>query len=125
LTVASTGGVGDRSPEVETLRRTISDVVAFSTLSAVWAGAARPKIAESLAEVLREALDSQTVWVGLRATADAAACEGDSVRGADGQLVRDAIRAELAAWLRAPGPGQQVPQLPGRLSGLVVTPIGI
>ena len=125
MTVASTGGVGDRSSEVETLRRTISDVVAFSTLSAVWAGAARPKIAESLAEVLREALDAGAVWVGLRATAGAAACEGDSVRGADGKALRDAIRAELGPWLRAPGQTRPIPQLPGRLGGLVVTPIGI
>ena len=64
-------GAADASPEVGALRRCISDVVALSTLSAVWAGATRPKIAESLAQVLHETLGADLVYVGLRATGEA------------------------------------------------------
>jgi signal transduction histidine kinase len=125
LTAAYPGGVSDSGPEVVSLRRTISHVVAFSTLSAVWAGAPRSQIAESVARVLRDALDSDAVYVGLRGTAGAAACEGASTRGPDGQAVVDAVRTDLASWLSVPGPAQHVPQLSERLARLVVTPIGI
>jgi signal transduction histidine kinase len=91
----------------------------------VWAGATRPKIAESLAQVLREALDADAVYVGLRGTAGVAACESVSRRIFDDETLCDAIRTELAEWLRVPGPAQHVPQLSERLGPLVVTPIGI
>ena len=113
--------------EVGALRRCISDVVALSTLSAVWAGAARPKIAESLAQVLHE-----TLWRGrrlrrpARRRPGAAACDGACLRRPDDDAVCDAIRAELAGWLREPGPAHDAPAAVRRSRAtLVVTPIGI
>lgn len=112
--------------DVDALRRTISHVVAFSTLSAVWAGAGRPTIAKSVAQVVRDALDCSAVYVGLRATAGAAPCESKSLRHPDDQPIVDSIREEFADWLRVPGAAPPVPKgVGGHRMPLVVTPIGI
>ena len=63
------------SPDLDTLRRCLSDVVALSTLSAIWAGASRLKISESLAQVLYETLDPDLVFVGLREASGVAPCD--------------------------------------------------
>jgi signal transduction histidine kinase len=117
-------GASDSVHDEAALRRTISHVVAFSTLSAVWAGAARPTIADSLAQVVREALDCNAVYVGLRVTGSAVACESNRVRHADDQPIVDVIREGLADWMRAPGAAQPVPP-PKHRGPLAVTPIGI
>jgi signal transduction histidine kinase len=109
---------------VDALRRTISHVVAFSTLSAVWAGAARPAIAESLARVLREALDCNAVYVYLRATGSAPACETACLRDDDDQAFVDTISADVADWVQIPG-APQMPQLAPHVSSAEVAPIGI
>jgi signal transduction histidine kinase len=125
LNTAQLRGVNDGVHDVDALRRTISHVVAFSTLSAVWAGAPRSTVAESLAKVVREALDCNAVYVGLRSTGGGPAYESKNLRDADDQPVFDAIRNEVADWLRAPAAAQQVPELGGHLAPVVVTPIGI
>ena len=124
MTYADTERASGGSPDVEALRRAISHVVAFSSLAAVWAGAARPRIAESLAEVLRDALDADAVYVGLRGAAGTAACEATTVRLPESQSLCDAIRTELAPWLRMPDPSQPLPELCPRAATLLVTPIG-
>lgn len=125
MNTARLEGARDRVQDVDALRRTISHVVAFSTLSAVWAGAARSTIAESLAQVVREALDCSAVYVGLRATAGTARCESKSLRHAGDQPIVDAIREEVADWLRAPVAARPVPKPAEHQAPLVVTPIGI
>ena len=76
MTPVSGTGATDADPDVGALRRCIGDIVALSTLSAIWAGASRPKIAASLAQVLHETVGADAVYVGLRGTPGAAASEG-------------------------------------------------
>lgn len=111
--------------DVGTLRRCISDVVALSTLSAIWSGTSRLKIAESLARVLCETLDADVVYVGLRACAGAAQCDGACHGRASDDGTCDAIRASLATWLNEPGPVPNLPELGSRGVAHSVTPIGI
>jgi hypothetical protein len=111
---------------VDNLRSTISHVVAFSSLSAVWAGAARSTIADGLAQVVCEAVDCNAVYVGLRATAGGAACESTCLRDDDDQPIVEAIRVQFSDWMRAPGASPPLPKpADGHGTALVVTPIGI
>ena len=122
---ATSAGAGGGVENVDALRRTLNHVVAFSTLSAVWAGTSRQTIAESLSRVLREALDVNVVYVALRPTVVAAAYESVSVDATGDQPTVDAMREQMAEWLRVPGSSQRMPQLTGRLASAVVAPIGI
>jgi signal transduction histidine kinase len=81
-------------------------------------------IPESLAHVLREALEGDVVYVGLRGTAGVAACDGFSLRDAADRALCDGIRTALEPWLRAADPGAD-PPLSDHLASLVVAPIGI
>ena len=125
MNTARVEGASDSVHDVEALRRTISHVVALSTLSAVWAGAPRSTIAESLAQVVREALDCSAVYVGLRASGPAPACESKSLRHGGDQPIVDAIREDVADWMRAPVAARPVPAPAEHHASLVVTPIGI
>ena len=71
----------DGTADVTRLRRCISDVVAVSTLSAIWAGASRATIADSLASVVRDTLDADFVLVRLHETSDAPGGEGSAPSG--------------------------------------------
>ena len=114
------------SQDVGALRRCISDVVALSTLSAIWAGATRPAIAEGLSQVLQETLGADVVYVALRGADHAAACDAACLGGAGHASVRDGIRVDVARWLREPGPVLRVPRISaGCAAAPVVTPIGI
>jgi hypothetical protein len=73
------------------LRRRINDVVALSTLSAIWAGASRAEIAQSLSEVLQKTLRADLVYVGLRETASSARCEGVCIGEPEEIALRDGI----------------------------------
>jgi signal transduction histidine kinase len=115
----------DANPEVGVLRRCIGDVVALSTLSAIWASQNRPQIAESLAQVLQATLHADVVYVGLRRTASAAACESASQDGAAHDDVTAAIREELEGWLRQTGTATAPPLLPRVTAPHLVSPIGI
>ena len=125
MTTVREGGPADTSGEVQALRRCVSDVVALSTLSAIWAGAARPTIATGLARVLHDTLETDVVYVRLHPGTSGVVCEGmwpdtplhAGVRG----LLDTAI-----AWSdsqRAAHPGTM--RLPGATLPCVVTPIGI
>src|SRR5581483_4846442 len=67
VTAITEGNTADAGSEVEALRRCISDVVGLSTLSAVWVGASRARIAAGLSQVLHDTLKAELVCVGLRA----------------------------------------------------------
>ncbi len=117
----------DSTQDPETLRRCLSDVVALSTLSAVWAGATRAKIAESLAQVLHETLGTDVVYVGLRDAAGSGAAPCDSAcqsRFVDDSACDD-VRAAVAPWLAQPGPVYALPELGADVAAHLVTPIGI
>jgi signal transduction histidine kinase len=119
------GGGTDASHEVQALRRCINDVVALSTLSAVWAGASRPKIAAGLAEVLRDTLGAEMVCVGLRATAGAGATVAMSP-DASGAPRWAAVAATVADWCQQQNsPSVIGDALPGAPLGHVIAPIGI
>src|SRR4026209_2168561 len=50
----------------EALRRCVRDLVALSTLPAIWSNARRPQIAESLAEILTRSLALDLAYVQVR-----------------------------------------------------------
>ena len=125
MTTGTDTGSPDASAEVASLRRCIGDVVALSTLSAIWAGANRPQIAASLAQVLQETLHAELVYVGLRATPGAAACDSGSHTDAADEAICKAIREDLAPWLAQPDPVAAVPRLRHAPEGHLVSPIGI
>jgi signal transduction histidine kinase len=125
VTTRGRSTAADGSHDVDTLRRCISDVVALSTLSAVWAGAGPAKIAESLAQVLHGMLGADVVYVGLRRTAGAAACDSACLKTPGDSPVCDAIRAGMSAWLNEPGPAPIVPVLPDGTAPGFIMPIGI
>jgi signal transduction histidine kinase len=111
--------------DVAGLRRCINDIVALSTLSAVWARATRPQIAESLALTLRATLGADVVYVALRHTPTAAACDSSSVSLPDDAGVCEGFRADVACWLRDGDSLQPLPALNPAPAPLLVTPIGI
>ncbi len=111
--------------DVDALRRCISDVVALSTLSAMWAGATRGTIASGLAEVLHDTLEADIVCVGLRAGTSGVACQGVSPATPDQNALRDAICAAVAAWCSRPHPDVAMVELPPTGNAHLVTPIGI
>ncbi len=123
-----TAGYGtgtDDLTDAGALRRCVSDVVALSTLSAVWAGAPRLEIAEGLAQVVQQTLGADVAYVGLRATSAAAACETVCVTLAEDQPLADVIKTGLAAWLRQPGAAPKLPALSIGPAPLLMMPIGI
>jgi signal transduction histidine kinase len=115
----------ESSPDLETLRRCLSDVVALSTLSAVWAGASRLRITESLAQVLHETLAADVVYVGLREAAGAAPCDSVCQNRFVEKHTCGELRAALAPWLAQHGPVYTLPDLTAGPVPHLVTPIGI
>ncbi len=109
---------------MDALRRHVSDIVALSALSAVWAGSSPPQIAQSLSEVVRDALHADAVYVGLRATAGGGRFEGVCLGRAGHAAILDAIRAEVDAWFQEPADAP-IPRLPVFAGSTLVTPIGI
>lgn len=125
MTTRGRSTAADGSRDVDVLRRSISDVVALSTLSAVWGGASRAKIADSLAQVLHGMLDADVVYVGLRRTPEAASCDSACLKTPGDTAVCDAIRAGMSAWLNEPDPAPSVPLLPEGTGPGFLMPIGI
>ena len=115
----------ESSQDLEALRRCLSDVVALSTLSAVWAGASRANITESLAQVLHETLQTDVVYVGLREAAGAAPCDSACQSRFADERVCENIRAAVEPWLAQPGPVYSLPELAAGAARHLVTPIGI
>jgi signal transduction histidine kinase len=115
----------ESSPDLATLQRCLSDVVALSTLSAVWAGASRPNITESLAQVLHETMGADIVYVGLRDTTGGPSCDSACHNRFVPESTCDEIRRALTPWLAQPGPVYTLPELPPGPTPHLVTPIGI
>ena len=126
MTAVTEGGAADARAEMQALRRCISEVVALSTLSAMWAGASRATIATGLAEVLHDTLEADLVCVGLRAGPSGVACHGvwpATTALEDG--LREAICAAITGWCNRSDPVPKTFDLPLTQHPLLVTPIGI
>ncbi|HEY1042355.1 MAG TPA: PAS domain S-box protein [Telluria sp.] len=98
--------------EVDSLRQTTRDLVALTTLPAVWGDLAPPGVIESLSSVLLKTLHLDLVYIRLPAQGDIDAIEviRSLEKGAE-QLLLPAARAVLDT-----GRGQQpltIPQAPG------------
>lgn len=111
--------------DVGELRRCIRDIVGLSTLSAMWARATRPQIAESLALTVRETLPADLVYVGLRGTETGSACASASVDRPEDAPLSETIQCDVARWFRATSGAEQVPTLSIASAPALVTPIGI
>jgi signal transduction histidine kinase len=122
---AVTGGTADASLEVQALRRCISDVVALSALSAVWAGASRSTIAIGLARVLYDTLEADFVCVGLRAGASAGACQGVWPTTPGAETLSESTCAAVTRWCNEPDPDPNAIDLPPTTHPHAVMPIGI
>ena len=115
--------------EVQRLRRGIRDVVALSSLPAVWSGYDASRIAESLADVLRHMLRLDLIYLAVRQGADGIAVEvGQTAQGAaPADRAREVGRA-LDPWLKL-DPSGMPSSIPDPLGSgtipIVATPIGI
>lgn len=110
--------------EIRALRRCIGDVVALSTLSAVWAGASREAIADSLAKVIHDTLDIDHVYVALRGNSAAAPCMSARSSASD-RDAPDPIRTRLASWLEHPVGAEPLTSFSDAEREPLVTPIGM
>ena len=122
---AVTGGTADAHLEIQALRRCISDVVALSTLSAVWVGASRPTIAAGLARVLYDTLEADLVCVGLRAGTSAVACQGVWPAAPSPDTLSESTCAAITRWCNEPDQDPNTIDLPSTAHPYVVMPIGI
>jgi PAS domain S-box-containing protein len=85
--------------EIRRLRRTMRDLVALSTLPAVWTGLGAEGIARSLADVLLGTLSLDLIYIRLTGLSGAAPIE--VVRNKRSTAVNaGAVRAALDPWLR-------------------------
>src|SRR5688572_8957186 len=125
MTGGPTSGSADAGADVGELRRCVSDIVGLSTLSAMWARATRPQIADSLALTLRDTLGADLVYVALRGTATGAACEVGNVGRPEDEPLCESIRGDIARWFRETGTPGSHPTLSAAATPLLVTPIGI
>ena len=95
---------GSDAEEVHRLRRTMRDLVALSTLPAVWGGHAPEGIARSLAEILLSTLSLDLIYVRVRSpqsSADVEIVRGKGLTSDAGQV--RAIAKALAPWLTSGG----------------------
>jgi PAS domain S-box-containing protein len=91
--------VENPTEEIRRLRRTIRDLVALSTLPAVWMGLSPQGIASSLADVLFSTLTLELVYVRLGGSADKGLIEvARSAHSADASLAEAMIQS-LAPFL--------------------------
>ena len=118
-------GTTESSPDVGALRRCISDVVALSTLSAVWAGATRPEdCGEPRAGPARNARRGRRLR---RPTRDGWSPPCDSVcqsRSAEPAYATRSAQTSRPGCSQ-PGPVGSLPGCQRARQPLLVTPIGI
>ena len=109
--------------------RTLRDVVALSTMSAVWLGADPLRIVESLAAALFTVLDADFVYVALHGDAD----HGEIAVAQTGRYhteprIATALGPDLLAWARTHDP-EDVMIVPSPLGAgmlhLIVRPLAI
>ena len=84
------------------LRRTMRDLVALSTLPAVWTGLGPEGIARSLAEVLLNTLSLEFVYVRLKGSNGSGVIEVVRTRRSDASHV-EMVRAAIALLVNSPG----------------------
>ena len=117
-------GATDTTTEIRTLRRCIGDIVAMSTLSAVWARASRSAIADSLAQVIYETLAADAVYVALRGSSAAPPCV--TARGiTEARGLPDPIRITLTNWLHDSAGDAEALTTFDATREAQITPIGI
>jgi signal transduction histidine kinase len=119
--------VEEAIPESAHLRRCLRDLVALSTLPALWAGRDPPHIAESLADVLLSMLRADLVYIGLKGLPDEIAIEAARATGQPSMGNRaPEIGSALAGWLKFDG-ASPPPALPNPVGGgtlrIAVSPI--
>ena len=114
--------------EVQYLRRCIRDLVAFTTLPAIWTGRKPQMIAESLAEVLLHTLRLNIVYVRVQGSQDEDALEAARAeRHPEVANQAPAIGRALAPWLTA-ARSDSPPSIPNPTGNgmvrLAIIPIG-
>src|SRR5436305_13082030 len=90
---------GNAREEVRRLRRTMRDLVALSTLPAVWTGLGPEGIARSLADVLRDTLSLDLIYVRLAGLSGEREVEVVRSRRQTDPRHIEAVRAVLAPLL--------------------------
>jgi signal transduction histidine kinase/CheY-like chemotaxis protein len=108
--------------------RTLRDVVALSTLPAVWLGAEPVRIVESLAASLFSVLDADLVYVVLHGDADhEAIAVAQTGRNRTDPEVAAALAPALLEWARSHDPDELMPADPwgGSIVHLSVRPLAI
>jgi signal transduction histidine kinase/CheY-like chemotaxis protein len=115
------------SEDADELRHTLRDLVAVSTLPAIWTGYDARQVAESVAEVLVGMLGLDFAYLWLRLPGDAPAIDVARAANAGGAEATAALRQALAPWLGKPAPVEVVsmpdPFGKGRLS-VLFAPVG-
>jgi PAS domain S-box-containing protein len=89
----------DAIEENRRLRRTMRDLVALSTLPAVWTGLSPEGIAHSLVEVLRSTLSLDLVYVRMAGSADEGLIEIARTKHGNDSLQTDAVIQSVAPLL--------------------------
>lgn len=121
----TSGSTTGDSTDLAALRRCINDIVGLSALSAMWARATRAQIAESLAETLRDTLDATMVYVALRKTQTAQACDNVSLSAGEDAHVGERIRRDVTRWFSESVVPESAPAVSTATTLGMVTPIGI
>jgi PAS domain S-box-containing protein len=99
----------DHSPdEAQQLRRSMRDVVALSTLPAIWLNHDPRQIAESTAEVLVAMLGLEFAYVSLQEKLDGCRIEVARTHRRRAPDHSSVIRAALAGWLKPPRPDRPI-----------------
>ena len=97
---SSVGEPAGKHDEVAVLRRAMRDLVALSTLPAVWTGYDPIRIAENVADVLTSMLDLDLLYLRVQSSADGDAVEvARSSRRPEAALRAKAIGSSLAPYL--------------------------
>jgi len=111
--------------EVRSLRRGMRDLVALSTLPAVWGDSGPERIADSLADVLVGMVDLEILLV--RVTMAPSAPPYDAVRAlSDGSYTVEQVRALADTFPGDPGDTQAIPELAGHHTrGALAIPLGV
>src|SRR4029077_14591003 len=93
------------------LRHSIRDLVALSTLPAIWKAYDPQQIADSVAAALLTMLDSEIVSVSLPSEREESGIEITRTRGISAES-DSAIRTALRGWLRNGSPSQAASAVP-------------
>ena len=102
--------------DIATLKRCFRDIVALSTLPAMWAGADPKRIAESLASSLFTTLDPTLVYIGIcPAVGDLPIAVAQTGRYQVDPGIASALGSDIAAWTRSHDPDEPM-ELPASAS---------